>query len=395
MERNEMASALALLLLAGVGFAGNGAPVITSLEVDGYAQAGVSGAYHVYADDPEGEQLWFRIDWGDGKASEGNGNTFTHAYGQQGSYELTASATDPQGASSQVTAEVNVLPAPAPICSGYPSLRVGENMVVGNYSITFDGTSAATIDNDHPGLFRLYHGPNLIKSGLKLGRNTTARITAANGDELEIDHCLSYGGFTLETNLARVRLSVNGNSGSRNLPPVITGIIGPFSIDAGMLGSWSISAYDPDGAYLSYGVNWGDDEGTRAADDGFVSTAVFQHTYSQPGNYTIVFAAKDREGAQAQASMAVAVYGNLSSEETPPAPPNIEQMPHGAKPMPAPAQSASEMDAATVVGKSVNATYAQMPIPMQPPSVQTAQFDRILELLEELRQMLQQVLGKI
>jgi plastocyanin len=393
-----MLAAAVLFASCQVAYAQNSVPVITSLEVDLHAQAGIAGAYHIYADDPEGEQVWFKIEWGDGEASEGDGNSFTHAYSQQGSYEITASATDPQGASSQVTAEANVDPAPAPICPGYPSLRVGENMVVGSYAIAFDGTSVATTDNDHPGLFRLYHGPNLIKSGLKLGRDTVVRITAANGDKLEIDHCLSYGGFTLESNIARVKLIVNENTAGNNQPPVITGIGGPSELVDEENGIWTVIAHDPDGTYLIYSVIWGD-EGDSAKHAAPVSTATFQHAYSQPGNYTLTFSVKDGKGAITQASISVEVQNAIISDEMPPEPPALEQpsqsvQPGGAAELPQPNASLPQIVPHEPIHASASSAMPVSVEPRQPPLGQPSQLDRIIALLEEIKQLLLKFLGK-
>ena len=103
-----------------------------------------------------------------------------------------------------------------------------------------------------------------------------------------------------------------------NSPPVITGVGGPSSLNAGEAGTWSLSAYDPNGNYLSYSVNWGD--GLGQAQQGMsnpTSTATFQHTYSAAGTYTITFTVTDDLGAQTQSSITTTVTGAVLSDQAP------------------------------------------------------------------------------
>ncbi|MFA6328280.1 MAG: PKD domain-containing protein, partial [Candidatus Micrarchaeia archaeon] len=102
---------------------------------------------------------------------------------------------------------------------------------------------------------------------------------------------------------------------STNLPPVITGASGPASIATGTTGTWKVSAYDPDGTYLSYYVNWGESgSAVPSASDSAGSTATFQHTYYSTGTYTVTFSVTDSAGATTQSTVTVKVgTGNTNT----------------------------------------------------------------------------------
>ena len=107
----------------------------------------------------------------------------------------------------------------------------------------------------------------------------------------------------------------DGNgTGAVNQPPVITNINGPVSLGTNEQGTWSITAYDPDGTYLAYNVVWGDEaqRGVQASTT-FGSTAAFQHSYTQPGTYTITFIVKDASGATSQTTGAIMISQGSSN----------------------------------------------------------------------------------
>ena len=103
------------------------------------------------------------------------------------------------------------------------------------------------------------------------------------------------------------------NGASSNLPPVINGVGGPTSLAANAVGTWKLSAYDPEGSYINVGVEWGD--GSKAATPVSGSLLTFQHTYAQGGTYKIVFTVTDDKGAQAQSTVTVAIISSIAPSE--------------------------------------------------------------------------------
>lgn len=67
----------------------------------GSGKPGVSYLYSTQSTDPEGQQLWYRWDWGDGNFSEwigpitsGETTTVTHSWAQQGTYQVRVKCRD-------------------------------------------------------------------------------------------------------------------------------------------------------------------------------------------------------------------------------------------------------------------------------------------------------------
>ena len=103
---------------------------------------------------------------------------------------------------------------------------------------------------------------------------------------------------------------------STNLPPVISGVSGPTTLNVSQTGTWTISASDPENGTLSYSVIWGDEPTypTMAAANStgygnYAQTTTFTHSYSGPGNYAAIFYVKDDAGNIAKSSISVNVSG--------------------------------------------------------------------------------------
>ena len=107
---------------------------------------------------------------------------------------------------------------------------------------------------------------------------------------------------------------------STNLAPVITGVSGPTDLAVNAVGKWSVSAYDPDGTYLSYSVDWGDVRALPMPMTGMPKkiqqTAEFSHQYSYAGVYTIVFRVTDSKGVETQARITTYVQDIRVAEPT-------------------------------------------------------------------------------
>jgi hypothetical protein len=140
---------------------------------------------------------------------------------------------------------------------------------------------------------------------------------------------LSAGNYTLTSRVigydaATVNFTVSGSSGTGyNQPPSITSVSGPTIVSLNQVGTWMISAYDPEAGSLTYSVQWGDEvylaPNSFAGNQVFTQTGTFTHVYAQPGVYTLVFTVTDQSGAAAQSRLTVSV----SSSGTAPAMPQI------------------------------------------------------------------------
>ncbi|MFA5929713.1 MAG: PKD domain-containing protein [Candidatus Micrarchaeia archaeon] len=108
--------------------------------------------------------------------------------------------------------------------------------------------------------------------------------------------------------------TAGGNTAvSSNKAPVITGTGGPSTLGVNQEGTWTVTAYDPDGTYLTYSVNWGESAPASSDAVGRIgSSATFEHTYASAGAYMITFTVKDAQGGSTQSAAYVNVGGYSS-----------------------------------------------------------------------------------
>ncbi len=132
--------------------AGQNSPPQTPAPVQGLAQgyAGKILSYAATSKDPEGDQLFFTFDWGDGTTSKtllsasftGRAN---HIWKEKGVYEVKAMATDSQGASSAWSEPFSVsISGSRPVNSppNRPSTPAGIYSGLAGISYTFTGYAA-------------------------------------------------------------------------------------------------------------------------------------------------------------------------------------------------------------------------------------------------------------
>lgn len=128
---------------------------------------------------------------------------------------------------------------------------------------------------------------------------------------------IALGLNNVEKDKAEFKIDFIG--GSNNKPPVITGVSGPTNLDVNEMGKWGIEAYDPDGKYLKYSVDWGDMPsilpGSSASNREISQEATFTHKYSNPGKYKVIFTVTDDKGANTQSTISVNVGGDYGEWE--------------------------------------------------------------------------------
>lgn len=92
-----------------------------------------------------------------------------------------------------------------------------------------------------------------------------------------------------------------------NLAPVISSLTGPTRIEIGQSGTWIMTANDPEGGIMDFGIQWGDGTSERVLAVMSSSTSAFNHTYNTPGTYTIVVTATDEAGSVGNRTLVVTV----------------------------------------------------------------------------------------
>ncbi len=101
---------------------------------------------------------------------------------------------------------------------------------------------------------------------------------------------------------------------SGNKPPVISSFSGPVQLAVHEIGTWKITAADPENGTLKYSIVWGDEwvsaepwDRMMAPSASIQQNSSFTHSYSTPGNYTVALTVTDSAGKEARTTTSVQV----------------------------------------------------------------------------------------
>jgi len=156
------------------------------------------------------------------------------------------------------------------------------------------------LNNGNSGTCGIYNVVNIGQTLTQDDGNTILKFTALYIDENNYVH-FKYG---------------FDRSKDVNTAPIIDGVSGPQYLTTGEQGTWSINAHD-DGKILSYNVDWGETPQyqmmtTSAQETKILSqTSTFTHSYTSPGDYTVVFTVTDQNGQSAKSTITVHVTDGL------------------------------------------------------------------------------------
>jgi peptidoglycan hydrolase-like protein with peptidoglycan-binding domain len=90
-----------------------------------------------------------------------------------------------------------------------------------------------------------------------------------------------------------------------NKPPVVK-VTGPKNVSNSLVRSYVVTARDPEGAQVTYAIDWGEGAGTSAPQN-FFKGGTFTHRFTQGGVYTVTGFARDAAGDVGTARMSVFV----------------------------------------------------------------------------------------
>ncbi|MFA5929714.1 MAG: PKD domain-containing protein [Candidatus Micrarchaeia archaeon] len=297
----------------------NQPPVITSVGGPTSLNANQQGTWSVSAYDPDGTYLTYNVVWGD-EALKGmqasttfsSTATFQHTYTQAGTYTITFTVKDAQGAQTQSTITVSV-GGSSSSCSGFTTLHVGESVASAGYSARLSGISAATgAAGTHPAILDMIDSQNAVVGQIQVEPGTPYTHVMPSGARFRVSVCETSLGSTFSAKYAKVAVEATIEyNGSANQPPTITSVSDTFgSLSVGNTAYWTVIATDPGTPSITFSANFGD--GTAPATYGPYGSGSgvnFQHAYAQAGTYTITFTVTDNLGASAQATKTVTVTG--------------------------------------------------------------------------------------
>ncbi|MDZ7725762.1 MAG: cohesin domain-containing protein [candidate division KSB1 bacterium] len=301
-------------------------------------QVSESGEFIVQTVDPEGDSLYYKMDWGDssfadwqGPYTGGSEQRFEHSWSTSGTYAVRVRARDAQDHLSEwsevKSVQVNsvfrrqflmlgdvaaqpgdsvplpvtlintrtvaavrmileydpdlLTPGAAQLTPRTTDFTVSTVVDSGELQINLDSDTQALLTADSTALLTL---PVYIESGI--ARDTLARFTFktailvdANGDTLPV-----------WTKSGSVVIRV-----TENLPPVVySAPVGLQELQVAEMAVFTLTAEDPEGDSLYYFISWGDSSvtGWQGPYAGAVEKR-FGHSWSEPGDYAVVARARD------------------------------------------------------------------------------------------------------
>lgn len=306
-------------------------PIAPSGPVSG--TTGTTYNYLTSATDPDGDQVKYTFDWGDGSAHSqsdwvvsGSDAGASHAWDTEGIYQVRASATDNKSASSTwseaTTVAINATPNAAP---QMPLVPVGPSSGFTETSYTYV-TSATDPDGDRVRyIFDWGDGTDQSQTGLvNSGSNASASHIwdAAGTYQVSAFAMDSRGASSDWSNATEIVIDEMPN----RPPETPSAPTGPNSGTTGTTYHYRTSATDPDGDRLRYIFDWGD--GTAQSETESVnsgSDASASHSWSAAGTYLVKAFATDSEGADSGWSDSTTVIVN----EPPNSPPSAPSRPYG------------------------------------------------------------------
>ncbi len=319
------------------------APSVPSGSTSG--SSGLSYSYSTKATDPDGDQVKYTFDWGDGTttvtslvnsgASASASHIWTVASGSTKTFSVSAKATDENGAVSSVSSPLSVtITGPAPVNNppAAPSVPLGS--ISGSSGLSYSySTKATDPDGDQ------------VKYTFDWGDGTTSVTSlVSSGTSASVSHTWTVASGLKETFIVSAKATDDNGAVSSVSSPLAVTITGPAPVNnppaapsvpsgstsgsSGLSYSYSTKATDPDGDQVKYTFDWGDGTTTVTSlvNSGTSSSASHIWTVASGSTKTFSVSAKatDENGAVSSVSspLAVTITGP-APVNNPPATPSV------------------------------------------------------------------------
>jgi len=259
-------------------------------------QPGTPISYSVSSDDPDGDQMRYALDWGDGTEFitgflvSGARATANHSWSKAGTYHIRVNAMDERGASSRWSEAQNVIINSPPDDPSEPS---GPRSVYAWAAYTY--TSFVSDPDGDLAEYTFDWGDENESSTdlIRSGRNASAVHSWSNEGTYQI-RVITKDRVGATSNWSRnLTIAVMAN----NKPNEPRNLFGPSSGYIGIAHSYFTMAKDIDGDKVMYSFDWGDGttSTTGMVDSGSVESA--PHAWIKVGRYQIKANATDSKGA--------------------------------------------------------------------------------------------------
>jgi len=218
--------------------------------------------------------------WAFGDGTNATGVVTSHAYVENGTYTVTLTVTDNDGATGSTSAAKTILNrSPVASFASSPSTPYTGDIVTFNASASYD------LDGSIVSYFWNF-GDGTNATGM-----VTAHAYAENGNYVATLTITDNDGSTASTSATKTVLDRSPVASFTSSPSA------PYTSDAVTFNA--SASYDPDGTIASYFWTFGD--GTNGT--GMVVT----HSYVENGNYTVTLTVTDNDGSTASTSATKAV----------------------------------------------------------------------------------------
>jgi PKD repeat protein len=246
--------------------------------------------------DPDGGALTYQWDFGDG--TNGTGVSPSHTYADNGSYNVTLTVSDPDGASASATA-VAAISNVAPLVDAGPD---GTAPPAGT-NFDFTGSFIDSGVNDGPWSVSINWGDGSASTPLTV-TDQTLPISAS--------HIYGVGTYTIKLLVTDKDLGAAYDVREITVPAAnrqpTANPGGPYqSTEGSVLAINGAGSSDPDGDVLTYTWDFGD--GSTG------SGAAPTHTYAASGNYTVTLIVSDGKGGS-DTRTATATIANVAPTVT-------------------------------------------------------------------------------
>ncbi len=259
-------------------------------------QPGIHYTYIVSAFDPDGDQINYTYDWGDGTTSiigpvdSGIVASINHTWTRAGTYQVKANAIDCKGATSEWSESWTVIINAPP---NKPSTPSGSKSV---YAWASNSYSTFATDPDEDSVEYIFDWGD--------GNTSTTNFVKSGSNASALHMWSNEGNYQLKT-IALDRIGdTSGWSDfltitviANNKPNVPRSLFGPSSGYVGIAHSYFTLAKDTDNDQVKYTFDWGDGtiSETDLVNSGSVESA--SHMWRKAGIYHVRGNATDSRGA--------------------------------------------------------------------------------------------------
>jgi hypothetical protein len=286
-------------------------PLVPQGPVQGSALNSLS--YTTSTEDPDGDSVKFLFNWGDGSTSETEligscEGTASHSWSSAGPYQVTAKATDSNGASSDWSDALIVTIAATNHLPSKPAKPQGTASGISQKSYSY---TVSSIDPDGDDVQITFDWGDESTSVTEFAKSA-AKISASHAWQKAGTYYVrarakdSNGGQSAWSTSLAVKITANSPPKKPSTPTGVTyGYVGKSY-------SFKGSTTDPNKDQIFYTFDWGDGSTSQSNLVNSGTSVLMPHTWSQAGTYQVKVMATDSNNAASLYSTAkkVKIYAS-------------------------------------------------------------------------------------